>query len=148
VTADAIATSAMRVVDRLEDLFSLGAPPHARRPGLGIEEEAACRLAAGWMADSGLEVFWDLAGNVVGRVRGQEPDLPEVWTGSHLDTVPAGGRFDGALGVVAGIEAVTGLTGRALRRTWRDCRRARAQSATPPRRGTPPLRPCGATHGR
>jgi hydantoinase/carbamoylase family amidase len=43
---------------------------------------------------------------VVGRLRGTAPELPEVWTGSHLDSVPAGGKFDGALGVAAGLEAV------------------------------------------
>jgi N-carbamoyl-L-amino-acid hydrolase len=58
------------------------------------------------MSDAGLEVEWDPAGNLVGRLRGARPDLPEVWTGSHLDTVPSGGKFDGALGVVAGLEAV------------------------------------------
>jgi acetylornithine deacetylase/succinyl-diaminopimelate desuccinylase-like protein len=41
-----------------------------------------------------------------GRARGSAPQLGEIWTGSHLDTVPNGGRFDGALGVVAGLEAV------------------------------------------
>ncbi|MBA2513166.1 MAG: M20/M25/M40 family metallo-hydrolase, partial [Solirubrobacterales bacterium] len=117
MTAGTIATTSARVVDRLDELFRLGAGPHASRPGLGAEEEAACRLAAGWMADAGLEVSWDLAGNVVGRALGREPDLPEVWTGSHLDTVPAGGRFDGALGVAAGIEAVASLAARPLRRT-------------------------------
>jgi allantoate deiminase len=105
------------VMTRLDELFGLGPGPHARRPGLGAEEEEACRLAAGWMETAGLDVTWDPAGNVVGRAPGAEPDLPEVWTGSHLDTVPSGGRFDGALGVVAGIEAVGQLAGRDLRRT-------------------------------
>ena len=54
------------------------------------------------MRDAGLEIEVDAAGNLVGRA-GEQPD---VWVGSHLDTVPRGGRFDGALGVVAGIEAV------------------------------------------
>jgi hydantoinase/carbamoylase family amidase len=106
-----------RVMTRLDELFRLGPGPHARRPGLGAEEEEACRLAAGWMEAADLDVTWDPAGNVVGRAPGAEPDLPEVWTGSHLDTVPSGGRFDGALGVVAGIEAVGELAGRGLRRT-------------------------------
>ncbi len=58
------------------------------------------------MEEAGLEVELDERGNVVGRLRGTKPDLPEVWTGSHLDSVPRGGRLDGALGVVAGLEAV------------------------------------------
>ena len=61
------------------------------------------------MEEAGLDVEVDSRGNVVGRLVGRSPELPEVWTGSHLDSVPAGGRFDGALGVVAGLEAVLGV---------------------------------------
>jgi allantoate deiminase len=98
-----------RMSGRLEQLFALGSPPHATRPGFGRDEQAAFDLAARWMAEAGLDVATDGFGNLFGRVRGTRPELAEVWTGSHLDTVPAGGRFDGALGVVAGIEAVTAL---------------------------------------
>jgi hydantoinase/carbamoylase family amidase len=109
---------AERTLARLEELFAIGDGPHACRPGLSPEEERACELAAGWMRDAGLEVTWDDAGNVVGRALGTQPELPEVWTGSHLDTVPAGGRFDGALGVVGGLEAVSAAQAAgALRRT-------------------------------
>jgi acetylornithine deacetylase/succinyl-diaminopimelate desuccinylase-like protein len=58
------------------------------------------------MREAGLEVEVDAAGNMFGRLRGRRPELAEVWTGSHLDSVPNGGRFDGALGVVGGLEAV------------------------------------------
>jgi len=54
------------------------------------------------MEEAGLEVEVDEGGNMTGSAR----DGGDVWTGSHLDTVPSGGKFDGALGVVAGIEAV------------------------------------------
>lgn len=63
-------------------------------------------MAAAWFEEAGLAVEVDERGNVVGRLRGRSPELPEVWTGSHLDSVPQGGRYDGALGVVAGLEAV------------------------------------------
>src|SRR5919107_930657 len=63
-------------------------------------------LAAGWMREAGLEVEVDAPRNLVGRVPG---GARQVWTGSHLDTVPGAGRFDGALGVVAGLEAVERL---------------------------------------
>lgn len=99
-------TVAGRVLDRLEALFLIGGGP-ANRPGLSPAEQQAHDLAAVWMTEAGLEVAVDAAGNLVGRARGSSPELPEVWTGSHLDTVPDGGRFDGALGVVAGLEAVT-----------------------------------------
>jgi allantoate deiminase len=95
-----------RVLGRLETLFSIGGGRGANRPGLSPAEQRAHDLTAGWMAEAGLEVAVDRAGNLVGRAAGSSPQLPEVWTGSHLDTVPDGGRFDGALGVVAGLEAV------------------------------------------
>jgi acetylornithine deacetylase/succinyl-diaminopimelate desuccinylase-like protein len=97
---------ARRISERLEQLYEIGGGEGANRPGYGAEEQEALDLAAGWMEEAGLEVEVDPAGNLVGRVVGSRPELPEVWTGSHLDTVPRGGRFDGALGVVAGIEAV------------------------------------------
>jgi allantoate deiminase len=95
-----------RVLRRLDELFSIGAAEGANRPGLSAAEQQAHELAAGWMAEAGLEVSVDAAGNLAGRARGTAPGLAEVWTGSHLDSVPNGGRFDGALGVVAGLEAV------------------------------------------
>jgi beta-ureidopropionase / N-carbamoyl-L-amino-acid hydrolase len=95
----------MGLFARLEELYAIG-----DRIGYSAEEDLAHELAAGWMLDAGLEVSTDEAGNLLGRVPGRGR---EIWTGSHLDTVPSGGRFDGALGVVAGIEAVVraGLPG-------------------------------------
>jgi allantoate deiminase len=94
-----------RVVARLDELYAIG----SSRPGLSEAEEEAHRLAARWLEEAGLEVSRDAAGNLYGRLVGTRPELPEAWSGSHLDTVPAGGRFDGALGVVAAIEAVGSL---------------------------------------
>jgi acetylornithine deacetylase/succinyl-diaminopimelate desuccinylase-like protein len=99
------AASAKRVFERLERLYEIGGGPGANRPGYSPEEQEAHDLAAGWMEEAGLAVDVDAAGNLLGRRTGSRPELPEVWTGSHLDSVPAGGRFDGALGVVAGLEA-------------------------------------------
>jgi acetylornithine deacetylase/succinyl-diaminopimelate desuccinylase-like protein len=94
------------LLERLEQLYAIGGGPGANRLGGSAQEDEAHELVAGWMRDAGLEVERDEAGNLYGRLRGRRPELPEVWTGSHLDTVPAGGRFDGALGVVGGLEAV------------------------------------------
>jgi acetylornithine deacetylase/succinyl-diaminopimelate desuccinylase-like protein len=91
---------------RLDDVFHIGNGVGANRVGGTAEEDAACERAVSWMEEAGLEVEIDGRGNVVGRLRGSQPEAPEVWTGSHLDSVPEGGRFDGALGVVAGLEAV------------------------------------------
>ena len=96
----------MRVLERLDRLYAIGGGPGANRLGGSAEEDEAHAVVAGWMREAGLEVSVDPAGNLFGRLRGERPELPEVWTGSHLDTVPGGGRFDGALGVVGGLEAV------------------------------------------
>jgi acetylornithine deacetylase/succinyl-diaminopimelate desuccinylase-like protein len=94
---------------RLDDVFHIGNGVGANRVGGTPEEDEACALAVGWFEDAGLEVEVDGRGNVVGRLRGRSPELPEVWTGSHLDSVSEGGRFDGALGVVAGLAAVEAI---------------------------------------
>jgi allantoate deiminase len=112
-----VTTAADRTLARLETLFAIDARDGANRPGLSAAEQRAHDLAAGWMADAGLEVSVDAAGNLTGRARGSAPGLAEVWTGSHLDSVPNGGRFDGALGVVAGLEAVAAASSRPHART-------------------------------
>ena len=98
-----------RLRDRLDALHAIGDGPGANRVGYSPEEDAAHELAASWLREAGLEVEVDAHGNLIGRLPGGEPGLPEVWTGSHLDSVPQGGRYDGALGVVAGIEALERL---------------------------------------
>ena len=90
----------MRVIERLNAIYSIA----QHRAGYSAEEDAAHELAAGWMREAGLEVSVDGAGNLFGR-RGDA----RVWAGSHLDSVPTAGRFDGALGVVAAIEAAARL---------------------------------------
>jgi acetylornithine deacetylase/succinyl-diaminopimelate desuccinylase-like protein len=90
-----------RVLERLDAIYAIG----QHRAGYSPEEDAAHALAAEWMRDAGLETAADEAGNLFGR-RG----AARVWAGSHLDSVPTAGRFDGALGVVAAIEAAERLS--------------------------------------
>jgi acetylornithine deacetylase/succinyl-diaminopimelate desuccinylase-like protein len=90
----------VRILERIEAVYAIG----AHRAGYSAEEDEAHRLAAGWMREAGLDVEVDAAGNLLGR-RG----AARVWTGSHLDSVPDGGRYDGVLGVLAGIEAAARL---------------------------------------
>jgi len=97
----------VRIHRRLEELHAIGGGPGANRPHPSDAEDEAHELVAGWLEEAGLAVETDPSGNLVGRAAASS----EVWVGSHLDTVPVGGKFDGALGVVAAIEAVerTGL---------------------------------------
>lgn len=71
-------------------------------------------LVAGWMEAAGMCVRVDAAGNLIGRYAGVRPGLPVLAIGSHLDTVPNAGRYDGVLGVLLGIAAVQALDGRRL----------------------------------
>ena len=96
------ATSIERVFERLEELYAIGGGEGANRPHPSPEEDAAHKLTAGWLREAGLAVDVDAHGNLLGR-SGHRDD---VWVGSHLDSVPQGGKFDGALGVVAAIEVV------------------------------------------
>jgi acetylornithine deacetylase/succinyl-diaminopimelate desuccinylase-like protein len=113
-----------RVTERLDEFYAIG----ATRIGGSAEEDAAHGLAARWLEQAGLEVEVDAAGNTFGR-RGDAA----VWTGSHLDSVPNGGRFDGALGVVAAIEAAgrteAPLAVVAFRDEERGCKGSRARVA-------------------
>jgi allantoate deiminase len=63
---------------------------------------------AQWMRAAGLEVYGDAVGNLFGRLGGNEED-GTILTGSHFDTVPFGGTFDGALGILAGLVALRAL---------------------------------------
>jgi N-carbamoyl-L-amino-acid hydrolase len=85
------------------------------------EKGGVCRLAASdldgearrlfirWCEEAGCAVRVDRIGNIFARRPGRNPALPPVMTGSHLDTQPTGGKFDGAYGVMAGLEVVRSL---------------------------------------
>ncbi len=131
-------TNVARLLARLEELFAIGGGPGANRVGYTREEDEAHDLCAGWFREAGLDVEVDDAGNLIGRLPGTEAERQEIWTGSHLDSVPRGGRYDGALGVVAGLEAVERLGRRpatlgvvAFRDEERGCAGSRALAARP-----------------
>ena len=102
--------NAPRLLGRIAELAQVGA----------IEGGGVCRLAlteadrqgrdlvVRWMREAGLAVTIDGIGNVVG-VRAGQQDGPPVMTGSHIDTVRTGGRYDGNLGVLAGLEVIAAL---------------------------------------
>lgn len=99
-----------RLVSRLMDLASIGATPEGgcRRMALSEEDRLGRNWLAARMRDLGLDLRVDSIGNMVGILKGQE-DGPAVIVGSHIDTVATGGRYDGALGVLAGLELMATL---------------------------------------
>jgi allantoate deiminase len=95
--------------ERLDSVYAIGGGPGANRVGYTPEEDQAHRLAAQWFEAAGLDVQVDAHGNLIGRRHGEDAALPEIWSGSHLDSVPQGGRLDGPLGVLGALEAVERL---------------------------------------
>lgn len=80
------------------------------RPALSPVEKEAFHLVKGWMEEAGMTVRIDHFGNLIGRLEGKDPQAPVLMIGSHIDSQPYGGRFDGPAGVLGGIEAVSTLT--------------------------------------
>ncbi len=105
-----------RIVQNLERIARFGmSPAGINRYALTREEREAVGFVSGLMTEAGMRVSIDPVGNLIGRLEGTEPDLPAVVVGSHLDTVPNGGKYDGALGVVAGLEVTRALQEDGLR---------------------------------
>src|SRR5690349_2958699 len=101
----AAAIDEARIAARLDALWEVAQAPGggADRPAWSPAEARAMRLVAGWARDAGLEPALDAHGNLWALPAG---DGPVATSGSHVDTVPAGGRYDGALGTVLALEAV------------------------------------------
>jgi allantoate deiminase len=99
-----------RLQKRIDELSAIGAKDGAiTRLGLTAEEQAARDLVGSWCAARGAELRRDAAGNLFARFPGERDKDPVVLVGSHVDSVPEGGRFDGALGVVCAVEAIESL---------------------------------------
>src|SRR5712671_548343 len=95
----------------LMELAEIGATPKGGVCRLAASDldGAARRLFIRWCEEAGCTVRVDKIGNIFARRPGRSPNLPPVITGSHLDTQPSGGKFDGAYGVMAGLEVVRRL---------------------------------------
>ena len=114
------AVDAVRLRRRLEELSRFGRPPG------GMFADGVSRLAYSaadidgrayvmqLMRDAGLSVRVDTAGNIIGRRPGSAAELQPIVFGSHIDSVPNGGNFDGALGVMSSIETVSALNAATL----------------------------------
>lgn len=100
-----------RLNERLAILATYGATPAGgvNRQALSREDADAQRRMMQWGAEIGLEASRDPAGNFFLRLKGADPDAPPVLSGSHLDSQPTGGRYDGVYGVLAALEAVAAI---------------------------------------
>lgn len=76
------------------------------RQALTDEDAAGRRLFQLWCKDAGASMHIDTMGNMFARIEGTDPSLAPVMVGSHLDTQPTGGKYDGVLGVLAGLEVL------------------------------------------
>lgn len=76
------------------------------RPSYSPEENEAISIVAKEALSLGMTAYQDLAGNAYFILKGKNPDMPVFMTGSHVDAVPQGGRYDGTAGVVAGLGAI------------------------------------------
>lgn len=97
-----------RLAYRLSKLAEIGLTSEggSYRMGFSEEERKSKNLVKKWMVEAGLTVSEDGAGNVFGKLTGQDLSLPSLLSGSHLDSVPNGGHFDGPLGVLSALEVV------------------------------------------
>jgi allantoate deiminase len=111
VERDRIAEAARRVMARCDELARVSAMTDGiERVYLSPEHARVNRLAAEWMREVGMTTRQDAAGNQVGRLDASGSsgvaDAPALMLGSHLDTVPDAGRFDGIVGVLMALEVV------------------------------------------
>jgi len=81
-------------------------PPGITRPAWGEQEELAADAVCDFAPLEGLQALRDPFGNIIMLLHGQDPGAPAVTSGSHLDTVPHGGNYDGLAGVAAGLAVV------------------------------------------
>ena len=97
---------AARLEQRIQELgrFGANAQGGVSRVAFSAADVAARAYIRSLMVDAGLEVRVDTAGNLIGRRPGSEPGLPVIMTGSHIDSVPQGGNYDGDVGVLGAIE--------------------------------------------
>jgi len=100
-----------RLQSTLEDMAKIGGTPGGgvQRLTLTDEDKQARNLFVKWLEELDLEITIDEMGNIFGRRAGKNNDLPPVMSGSHIDSQPKGGRFDGILGVMGPLEALRTL---------------------------------------
>ena len=99
-----------RLNQTLQELGHLGESPDGMdRVAYSPEDILGREYSINLMREAGLDTRIDTAGNIIGRISGSDASLPAIALGSHTDTVPKGGKYDGALGVMAAIEVMRTL---------------------------------------
>ena len=100
-----------RLWQRHADMAKLGGTPKGgvNRQALSSEDAAARNLLASWAKARGFAIFTDAIGNLFVRRDGTDAKAAPVMSGSHMDSQPTGGRFDGMYGVLAAFEALEAL---------------------------------------
>jgi N-carbamoyl-L-amino-acid hydrolase len=108
---DNLKIDAARLWDSLMEMAKIGATPKGGvcRLTLTDLDKQGRDLFIRWCREAGCTVSVDKVGNIFARREGRKPQLPAIMTGSHLDTQPTGGRFDGIFGVLAGLEVLRTL---------------------------------------
>lgn len=104
--AETMRVDGKRVVSRLEEIYQCGKKEDGTfsRMAFSAEDVKGRKLFASWAEKLGMTCRMDEAGNLIARMEGQDNSLPAILMGSHLDTVPDGGRYDGVLGCVGALE--------------------------------------------
>ncbi len=108
ITAADLTVNGDRLNQNIATLANIGQLPNGgvKRIAYSQEDIKARNLVQQWMRELEMEVNIDAAGNIIGRYSGKNSVASAIATGSHIDTVPCGGHYDGAYGVLAGLEVV------------------------------------------
>ena len=101
----------LNLIDKIDQLSHIGQTTKGICRKSGTREDADARgLVISWMLNAGMSVQQDEYNNLIGTLSGNQ-NLPPIVVGSHIDTVETAGKYDGVLGVLAGIEAADTLRG-------------------------------------
>jgi beta-ureidopropionase / N-carbamoyl-L-amino-acid hydrolase len=116
LSSDTLRVSGARLWSRLMAMAEIGATEQGgcNRQALTPADFQGRELFARWAGAAGCTLRVDAIGNLFAHRRGQDESLPAVMTGSHLDTQPTGGKFDGVYGVLAGLEVIESLNDRSI----------------------------------
>jgi N-carbamoyl-L-amino-acid hydrolase len=111
VSTSTLKINQQRIQNRLLELSKIGALPNGGvdRVGYSKADQEGRTYFIGLMKNAGLDVSIDYAGNIIGRRKGKNPALKPIAFGSHIDSVPKGGNYDGPVGSVSGLELIETL---------------------------------------